>query len=247
MGFYDQPAELAESAEVALTCHSLQGWVGDGAIAVISDTAEARVARRLRMPVVCINGNVRDCGVPRVMTDQYATGQMAAEHLLQRGFPRLAYYGVSELEYSRERQRGFVDRVAKAGVPCGVFNMPANTDPRAPWHKRRKPLTQWLKTLDLPVGILAVHDYRARVLIDECVRLGLKVPHDMAVLGIDNDLTACEFCHPTLSSVSRATWQIGYEAARLLHQLMNGRLRRRMTSLFLLKVWSAVVRRIRSR
>lgn len=220
--FTTSPPTLAESAEVALTCHSLKGWPGDGAIVVINDRAEARVARRLPIPVVCINGNLQHCGVPRVMTDQYATGQMAAEHLLQRGLPQLAYYGLSELGYSHERQRGFVDRATKAGVPCSIFNMPANTDPRAPWHKRRNPLTQWLKTLDLPVGILAVHDYRARVLIDECVRLGLEVPHDVAVLGIDNDLTACEFCQPTLSSVSRATWKIGYEAARLLHQLMNG-------------------------
>ena len=157
------------------------------------------------------------------MTDQYATGRMAAGHLLERGFPRLAYYGLSELEYSHERQRGFVDRAATAGVPCSVLHTPANTDLRATWDKRRKPLTQWLPTLNMPVGILAVHDYRARVLVDECVRLGLKVPHDMAVLGIDNDLTACEFCQPTLSSVSRGTWKIGYEAARLLHQLMNGR------------------------
>ena len=156
------------------------------------------------------------------MTDQYATGKMAAEHLLQRGFPRLAYYGLKELGYSQERQQGFVDRATAAGVPCSVFNMAAITTPRAAWTERRRPLAQWLETLKPPMGILAVHDYRARVLIDECVRAGLKVPHDVAVLGIDNDLTACEFCQPTLSSVSRATWKIGYEAARLLHRLMNG-------------------------
>ena len=220
--FTTSPPTLPEAAEVALTCHSLKGWLGDGAIVVINDRAESRAARRLGIPVVCINGSLPRCGVPRVMTDQYATGQMAAEHLLERGFPRLAYYGLNELAYSRERQRGFIDRAIQSGVPCSVFNMPTNTDPCAPWYKRRKSLSSWLQTLELPVGILAVHDYRARVVIDECVRLGLKVPHDVAVLGIDNDLTACEFCQPTLSSVSRATWRIGYEAARVLHRLMAG-------------------------
>ncbi len=220
--FTTSPPTLAESAEVALTCHGLRGWSGDGAIVVINDQTEARAARRLNIPVVCINGNLAHCGVPRVMTDQFATGQMAAEHLLHRGLPRLAYYGLSELCYSHERQRGFVARAIAARVPCKVFNTPANTDPRAAWDKRRKPLSEWLKTLERPAGILAVHDYRARVLVDECVRLGFDVPHEVAVLGIDNDLTACEFCQPTLSSVSRATWRIGYEAARLLHQMMNG-------------------------
>ena len=193
-----------------------------GAIAVINDAAEAHAARRLRVPIVCINGNVANCGVPRIMTNHYATGRLAAEHLLHRGLPRLAYYGLTELCYSRERQRGFADRAKEAGVSCHFLHAPANTDPRAPWDKRRKLLSQWLRMLDRPVGIMAVHDYRARVIIDECVRLGLNVPHEVAVLGVDNDLTACEFCQPTLSSVSRATWKIGYEAARLLDQLMHG-------------------------
>ena len=52
--------------------------------------------------------------------------------------------------------------------------------------------------------------------------MGLNVPHDVAILGVDNDLTACEFSHLSLSSVSTAAWQIGFEAARLLDGLMNG-------------------------
>jgi LacI family transcriptional regulator len=67
---------------------------------------------------------------------------------------------------------------------------------------------------------MAVHDYRARIVADECARLGLDVPHDVAVLGVNNDQTACEFCQPTLSSVSRSAWQIGCEAAGVLDRLM---------------------------
>ena len=104
-----------------------------------------------------------------------------------------------------------------------IFDMPPNTDLKASWPQRRHAAAAWLKTLKPPVAILAVHDYRARVLMDECQRLQLNVPHDVAVLGMDNDLTACEFCQPTLSSVSCAAWKIGYEAARMLHRLMDGR------------------------
>ncbi len=128
--FTTSPPTLGESAEIALTCHGLKGWPGKGAIVVINDASEAQAARRLRIPVVCINGNMANCGVPRVMTDQYATGRIAAEHLLHRGLTRLAYYGLNELRYSRERQRGFVDRAKEAGVPCQCLNTAANTDPR---------------------------------------------------------------------------------------------------------------------
>ena len=110
----------------------------------------------------------------------------------------------------------------KAGASCEVFETSASADPRASWQQRRAALGQWLTGLVLPVGVLAVHDYRARVLVDECVRLGLDVPHDVAVLGVGNDLTACEFCQPSLSSVSPAGRQIGYEAAAFLDRLMAG-------------------------
>ena len=214
---------MAEAEEVAMTAYSLKGWGGQGAIAVIQDTAEAGTARRLGFPVVCVNGNVRDPRLPRVISDYYAGGRMAAEHFLDRGSQRLAYFGLDGPWYSAERKRGFIDRARQAKVPSEVFDMPPNTDSRASWHQRREAVAAWLKTLQPPIAILAVHDYRARVLIDECQRLGLNVPHDVAVLGMDNDLTACEFCQPTLSSVARTAWKIGYEAARMLHLLMDGR------------------------
>jgi LacI family transcriptional regulator len=68
-----------------------------------------------------------------------------------------------------------------------------------------------------------VQDYRARVVIDECQKLGLHVPHDVAVLGVDNDTTVCEFCRPPITSVSRNAWRTGYEAAAMLDLLMHGK------------------------
>ncbi len=220
--FTTSPPTMPEAEEVALTPYGLKGWVGQGAIAVINDAAEARAARRLGFPVVCVNGNVRNPGLPRVMSDYYAGGRMAAEHLLDRGPQRLAYFGLKGLWYSAERKRGFTDRAQRANVPCEVFEVAPNTNVKASWRQRRQAAATWLKTLQPPIAILAVHDYRARVLIDECLRLGWNVPHDVAVLGMDNDLTACEFCQPTLSSVARGAWKIGYEAARMLHRLMDG-------------------------
>jgi LacI family transcriptional regulator len=214
---------MADAEEVALTPYSLKGWDGQGAIAVINDAAEARCARRLGFPVVCINGNVRDPGLPRVIPDYYAGGQIAAEHLLDRGAQRLAYFGLKGPWYSAQRKRGFLDRAAEARVPCSVLDIAPISDARASWRERRQAVANWLMALQTPIAILAVHDYRARVLIDECLRLGLNVPADVAVLGMDNDLTACEFCQPTLSSVSRSAWKIGYEAASMLHDLMDGR------------------------
>lgn len=221
--FTTSPPMLIEAQEISINVHTLREWPGDGAIAILSDAAEAAAARELRIPVVCISGNLADCGVPRVMVDQYAVGRAAAEHLLDLGLRRLAYYGLEGPWYSRERQRGFVDRSREAGVPCELLVTPPNLDARATLRQRRDPVGRWLQSLRLPIGVLAVHDYRARVLADECLRLGLQVPHEVAILGVDNDLTACEFAQLSLSSVSTAAWTVGVEAARLLDQMMSGR------------------------
>jgi LacI family transcriptional regulator len=220
--FTTSPPILPQADEMALTVHSLRDWPGDGVIAVFSDAAEVRAARRLKVPVVAMGGNPQECGVPRVRVDTYAVGRMAAEHFLAIGLRRLAYYGFRGPWYSQERRRGFVDRAKAAGVPCEVFESPILTDPRTSWQRRRAPVGEWLQGLTFPVGVLAVQDYRARVLLDECLRLGLAVPHDVAVMGVGNDLTACEFCQPTLSSVSPAARRTGYEAAALLDRLMAG-------------------------
>ena len=164
--FTTSPPTLVEAHEITLSVHALREWEGSGAIAILTEPAEARAARRLGIPVVCVSGNLHDCGLPRVTVDQYAVGRLAAEHLLNLGLRRLAYYGLQGPWYSRERQRGFVERSTEAGVRCEVFETPPNADPRATLRERRDPVNRWLKSLRLPVGILAVHDYRARVLAD---------------------------------------------------------------------------------
>jgi LacI family transcriptional regulator len=61
------------------------------------------------------------------------------------------------------------------------------------------------------------------MVMDACQQLGLRVPEDIAVIGVDNDPVACEFCHPPLSSISRNDREVGYQAARFLDQLIRGK------------------------
>lgn len=221
--FTTSPPTLVGSDELALGIESLKGWPGDGVIASIGSRREAQLARRLGLPVVNLAATQEDVGLPRVMVDHYAMGRMAAEHLLDRGLRRLAYCGVEGRWYSQLRCQGFARRAQQADVPCHIFQASRPASPRQTWQDRMAPLAAWLESLKPPVGLLAVHDYRARVVVDECRRRGLRIPHDIAVVGLDNDPTVCEYCRPTLTSVSRNAWRVGYEAAALLDRLMSGR------------------------
>ena len=207
----------------ALNAYTLKGWPGDGAILGVGSRAEAGAARRLGIPVVNLSGTLRKADLPRVMVDQCAIGRLAAEHFLERGLRRLAYCGTSGLWYSQQRGLGFAQRAKQAGVPCEIFEMPGGASARTPWHRRVAPLGRWLDRLPRRIGLLAMNDHLARVIVDECQRLGLDVPHDVAVIGSDNDTIVCEFCQPTLSSVSRSAWRVGYQAAALLDRLMAGK------------------------
>lgn len=217
------PPTLAWAGEQGLTLESLKGWPGDGVIAAIANRDDERAARRLGKPLVNMAASMRQSAFPRVMPDHYNMGRMAAEHLLERGLRRLACHGIEGLWFSQQRCQGFIDRARQAGVPCVVLETPRHPDAQATWQQRMAPLTAWLQQLRPPVGMLAVQDYRARVVMDECRRLGLEIPHDIAVIGMDNDPMICEFCRPTLSSVSRNSWRLGYETAAVLDCLMDGR------------------------
>jgi len=216
------PPTLTWAGEQMMTLDSLQGWPGDGVIGALATQAEIKAANRLNKPLVNMSATLKNTGFPRVMPDHKAMGRLAAEHFLERGVRRFAYYGIDGLWFSQQRCDGFVDRVQQAGFSCEILNMPAQFSRRQNWGQRLLPLTRWLGSLKPPIGLLAIQDYRARTVMDECRRIGLRVPHDVAVIGMDEDPAVCEFCSPTLTSVLRNSRQVGYQTAALLDRLMDG-------------------------
>ena len=213
------PPSLIGAGEKALTLEALRGWKGDGAIAAILNERDIQSAKRLDFPVLNTASTLRETGFPRVRPDHYAMGWLAAEHLLDRGLRRLAYYGLDGYWFNELRFAGFADCAKQANVPCMALNVPQNCKYL---QQRIDMLARWLKRLRPPVGILGVQDYRARAVIEKCQNLRLRIPHDVAVIGMEDDPTLCEFCQPTLSSVSRDPWAMGTVSAEMLDRLMNG-------------------------
>jgi LacI family transcriptional regulator len=82
-------------------------------------------------------------------------------------------------------------------------------------------LEQWLRTLRPPVGIMASTDLRASMVADACAHAELRIPEDVALIGVDNDPVS-EFHDPPLSSVFRNDTEVGLRAAGLLDHLMGG-------------------------
>ena len=51
----------------------------------------------------------------------------------------------------------------------------------------------------------------------------ISIPQQVAILGVDNDALLCSFTVPPLSSLNPNAFEVGYTAAKLLHQAMETR------------------------
>jgi LacI family transcriptional regulator len=212
-----------ESANLPI--QSLRGWRGDGIIAILTSEADARVARRFwkrGIPVVTFSAALTRPGVPRVRTDSFAIGELAAEHLLRHGYAHFGLYGLHAVAYSRDRGDAFARRLEQAGAVNSILESPNTFSTSRPWDNEIGSLVRWLRRLPKPVGIFAVNDYRAQLIISACKMCGLRVPQDVGVIGADNNHVICEFSAPRLSSID-CNWQrVGSNAAELLDRLMSG-------------------------
>lgn len=206
---------------------NFSNWRGDGIIANLNNPQVARALAAAHIPVVGVGGAAPPDQLPPaqvyVATDNVAIGHMAADHLLERGFRRFAYYGIRNPHWPAWptwRGQAFQERIRQAGYPCSIYMSRQHTAAR--WESLQAGLTRWLQTLETPVGLLACDDVRARHVLEACRRVGLRSPDDVAVLGVDNDELMCELALPPLSSILQGTSAIGYEAASHLDRLMSG-------------------------
>ena len=176
------------------------------------------------VPVVNISGTLPKTPVPRVSLDNGMVGQLAAEHLIERGFETFAYFGLRDVAYSSVRQNAFDARLEAAGFASVSLLMPPTYRAKGlQWRDQQRKLVKWLAALPTPVGLFAVTDYRARQVLDACRQIGLRVPQQVAVIGVDNEEVICVHVQPQLTSVARDNQQEGYHAAAMLDQLIRGR------------------------
>ena len=206
-----------------LSACNLRGWKGHGVLAFINTPAEAAAVKRLKVPTINLSTSMRISPVPRIAIDHYAAGRMAAEHLLKLGFRRLAYYGLKGAWFSQLAEAGFVDTVRTAGGSWTTLRGQIEEVEYRSISKHDVEIRHWLSTIQPPFGVLAVHDYRARHLIGVCHDVGLRIPDDVAIVGINNDRIVCEFSEPQLTSVSLKGQVIGLAAAKMLDRWMNGK------------------------
>lgn len=156
--------------------------------------------------------------LPRVGPDDQAIGRLGAEHLLERGFIHYGYIHQGDTWFSQRRGDAFRALIEQdARRSCHDLTAPLSKAVSSP-----ELIRHWLTGLPKPIGIMAATDFLAHQVIDQADDLGMRVPDDVAVLGVDNNKWEIALSTTPLSSIEHDLWQIGYRAAELLDQLMEG-------------------------
>lgn len=200
----------------------LASWRGDGILARIDNRRMANAVLRAKVPAIDLRASLGDLGLPIVGINNHSVVRLAVEHFLERGHRHFAFYGtpLGEHHYQDMRATVFAEMLQARGHSCHVYAHPRTA---LTWDQEQSHLARWLQGLPKPVAVMTCQDDRGQQVLNACLRAGLAVPDDIAVLGVDNDPFLCNLATPPLSSIDVNCERIGYEAAALLDRMMKGK------------------------
>lgn len=191
----------------------LKKWSGDGVIGMLDREAISKLRKR-GIAAVNIFGRFADLPETSVVVDNHEVGRMAAEYFISKGIRRFAVTGRRMFGDATLKYEGYISSLSDQGFQCLELKS----------RQAVRTIDTQIKKLDGEgaVGILATEDPVGRTVINACIDVGLRVPEDVAVLGVNNDTFACEMLFPQMSSIEPGAERIGWQAAQMLEQLMTG-------------------------
>ena len=196
----------------------------DGIICRTVSVDSAKFLKSFKVPIVELlgDGNYRSSDV---LTDANRVGVMAAEHFHERGFRQFAYFSTGHSWWSQLFHAAYCRRLNEFGFDCHDSPLcEAKNDATLSITLQKNTETdclEWLRRLPKPIGLFCPSDSQAIFILNLCQAADVKVPYDIAVLGVENNSTLCNAATPPLSSVVADGWNVGYHAAKLLDTMIE--------------------------
>lgn len=204
-------------------------WHPDGLLVDPDYAHEALADEAARALPTVIWDAAKTPGLPkncaRVVSDSRAIADAAVRELLRAGHSRLAFVpALGDPPYSRERAEAFAASAAAFGHPATAYEAPG---PAADASVFQNGLARFLGRIGGHCGVFAANDPTAALVLKACEMARLRVPEDVAVVGVDDTAEYCERSAPTVSSIRVDIERGGREGAALLASLAAGRAKNR--------------------
>jgi LacI family transcriptional regulator len=150
----------------------------DGIIASVWNPKHVDMLYDLGIPAIAQGGTKKIMNLPYIRFNWRATGKMAAEHLISRGFTNFAFCGAMDQIWSIGRRKSFSRHILEAGFKTYLYET-TFAKIHFPIPEEMLNLTQWLKSLPKPIGLMACNDVYARCIAEACLLIGIEVPNDV--------------------------------------------------------------------
>ncbi|HZC52253.1 MAG TPA: LacI family DNA-binding transcriptional regulator [Mycobacterium sp.] len=193
----------------------LSGTLIDGAILVTPTVIDVNYGA----PIVAVDPHTGPSHLPTVDSDNLRGAQLATEHLLELGHRRIAMVtGRPDLQSAQLREQGYRQALSAAGVSVderliqvGAYDSDVSAESAR----------QLLDTADPPTAVFAANDISAIAVMQVAAELGMRVPHDLSVVGFDN-IPESALITPALTTVDQAIRIMGLRSMELLIRLIRG-------------------------
>ena len=222
-------AQVAREAGWQLNCPKdpvtnegiLRDWKGDGCIALLQCRETLDYFRSNRIPLVDIGLGEHGLPIPRVVTDNEAIGRLAADHFTDHGYREVFVLSPGGIPMFQERLDALRARLEEEGGSVHILKTAERMQPSVLDELRQIAKDRGLELKEMSIGFFAYWDGMAAEMISLCLTHDLRVPENIAVLGVDNDDLTNAGLTVGLSSIETDQEGLGQRAAGMLRQLLD--------------------------
>lgn len=202
---------------------TLMQFGADGVImspAIDTPPAHIELGIKNGLPFVFVARSVGGVDVPVFRGDDAFGIGLATNHLIALGHSRIAMVGgTDKTSTGRDRYRGYVEAMEKAGLPIRPeWRLPGPRTKAAGFEIAN----QFLALRDRPTAAVCWNDLVAIGLMNGIARAGLTPGVDISVTGYD-DLEEASIATPALTTVWNGQRDVGRDAARALLDRIEGK------------------------
>ena len=141
-------------------------------------------------------------------------GRIAADFFLHQHYDRYAFLGLKDIIWSEQRLEGFADRLGERDLSVATYKA---DDVSREWTQ----ITAWLRARPKPVALFTCNDAMARHVTEICLSSGIRIPDELALLGVDDDEFLCNISYPSISSIRLDFEKQGWEIGRAIFEMVG--------------------------